>query len=73
MRGSSLTQILLKPIQNKEIKPYSTKLWNFYKNEYKNIYKQQKINYIFFTISIGIKQYIFISIILFKPDIYQKT
>ena len=41
----------------------------FYKNKYKNIYKQQKFNCIFFTTSIGIKQYIFISIILLKPDI----
>ena len=41
----------------------------FYKNKYKNIYKQQKINCIFSTISIGIKQYIFIRIILLKPDI----
>ena len=45
------------------------KILKFYKNKYKNINKQQKINCIFFTTSTRIKRYIFISINLLILDI----
>ena len=64
-----MTKILLKSIQNKEIKPYSTKFWNFIKINIKTLINNKKLTAYFLLPQQELRDTFFISIISLILDI----